>query len=105
MYALSVPWSDFSSALAPSGVVLVSVAFVRLTFFLFLRDIKFRVFDIILQVDFCFGDSKSGVFAIIRSRQEKRTLPPRFLLVPPLLILDLQAKRVPNAEQHQAPSQ
>ena len=102
---LSALGSDFSSALAPSGVVLVSVAFVRLTLFLFLRDIKFRVFDIILQVDFRFRDSKSGVFAIIRSRQEKRTLPPRSHLVPPLLILDLQEKRVPNAAPHQAPSQ
>ena len=102
---LSAIGIGFSSALAPIGVVLVSIAFVRLTFFLFLRDINFRVFDIILQIDFCFCDSKSGVFAIIRSRQEKRTLPPRFLLVPPLLILDLQAKRVPNAEPHPTPSQ
>ena len=102
---LSALGIGFSSALAPIGVVLVSIAFVRLTFFLFLRDINFRVFDIILQFCFCFRDSKSGAFAIIQSRQEMRTLPPRFPLVPLLLLLDLQAKRVPNAEPHQAPSQ
>ena len=101
---LSVPWSDFSSALAPSGVVLELAFSVHLTFFRFLRDIIFRVFDSIHQVSFCFLDSKSGFFAIIRNRQEKQTLPPRSHLLP-LSLLDLQAKRVPNAALHQAPSQ
>ena len=104
MSVLSVLWSDFASALAPSGVVLVSVFSVRLIFCKFLLDIKFFVFDSIFQMDFPFYDSKSGRFAIIQSHQEKRTLPPRSHRFP-LSLLDLQAKKVPNAAPHQAPSQ
>ena len=91
--------------LAPSGVVLVSVFSVRLIFCKFLRDIKFFVFDSMLKGVFQFRDSKSGRFAIIRNRQEKRTLPPRSPFVPLPLLLDLQAKKVPNAAPHPTPSQ